>query len=371
MKMKKTALSILVFAASAALVLTGCARSAAPQDSSPTAAPEGSSSTAVGFEKGSVIGVSLPQKTSENWVLAEALFTQDIADAGFTPIVQFANAGVAEQQNQISAMITKGAKVIIVGAIDGSQLGTQLKQAKDAGITVIAYDRLLTNTTDVDFHVAFDSFKIGVFQGESLLLGLATKKASGPYNIELFAGSPDDANAKLFFEGAMSVLQPKIDDGTLVVASGNVTFNDVATLGWLPANGQKRMDALLVANYSSTTLDGVLMPNDTLARTILTSVKAAGKPLPIVTGQDSDVESIKSIMAGEQYSTVDKDTRVQQGRVMKMILSLAAGETVEVNGESTSDVKTILAFLLEPILVTKDNAVEVYKNNPTLAAATK
>ena len=112
-------------------------------------------------------------------------------------------------------MVTKGDKVIIVGAIDGAQLGTQLKQAKDSGATIIAYDRLLLNTDDVDYYVAYDNFKVGVLQGQALLDGMKAKKPAGPYNIELFAGSPDDANAKVFFDGAMSVLKPKIDDGTL------------------------------------------------------------------------------------------------------------------------------------------------------------
>lgn len=200
-------------AAIAALALTGCGRS----DSGSSG---GASGGAGGFDQNSSIGVALPQKTSENWVLAEKLFNDGLNGAGFKADVQFANGGVSEQQNQISAMVTKGAKVIIVGAIDGSQLGTQLKQAKDAGATVIAYDRLLLNTDNVDYYVAYDNFKVGVLQGQALLDGLKAKKPSGPYNIELFAGSPDDANAKVFFNGAMSVLKPKIDDGTLKVVSG-------------------------------------------------------------------------------------------------------------------------------------------------------
>lgn len=198
-------------AAIAALALTACGRS-----------DSGSSSSTAGgeaFPKDSLIGVALPQKTSENWVLAEKLFNDGLNEAGFKPDVQFANGGVSEQQNQISAMVTKGAKVIVVGAIDGAQLGTQLKQAKDAGATVIAYDRLLLNTENVDYYVAYDNFKVGELQGQALLDGLKAKKPSGPYNIELFAGSPDDANAKVFFDGAMSVLKPKIDDGTLKVLS--------------------------------------------------------------------------------------------------------------------------------------------------------
>ncbi|HMM95644.1 MAG: sugar-binding protein [Micrococcales bacterium] len=360
----------LAVTAIAGLALTGCGRSA----SDDTAATSGSgSSSAAGFAADSVIGISLPQKTSENWVLAEQLFKDGLSQAGFKGDVQFANGGVSEQQNQIQAMVTKGAKVIVVGAIDGSQLGTQLKAAKDSGATVIAYDRLLTNTPDVDYYVAFDNFKVGVLQGQALLEGMAKKKPNGPYNIELFAGSPDDNNAKVFFDGAMSVLQPKIDDGTLKVVSGQTKFEQAVTQGWKAENAQKRMDTLLAGSYSSATIDGVLSPNDTLARAIITSCKQAGKPIPVVTGQDSEVESVKSIMAGEQYSTINKDTRKLVAETIAMVQSLQKGEKPTVNDDKSynNGVKVVPANLLAPVIVTKENAAEAYANDPTLGPLTK
>ena len=270
-------------------------------------------------------------------------------------------------------MVTKGAKVIVVGAIDGSQLGTQLKAAKDAGAVVIAYDRLVKNTAAVDYYIAYDNFKVGELQGQALLDGMAKKKPNGPYNIELFAGSPDDANAQVFFDGAMKVLTPKIADGTLKIASGQKDFNQVVTQGWKAENAQKRMDTLLSANYTSAALDGVLSPNDTLARAILTSVKAAGKPTPIVTGQDSEVESVKSIMAGEQYSTINKDTTNLVNDTIKMVQSLQKGQKPEVNDEKSynNGVKVVPAFLLPPVIVTKENAAEAYANDKTLGPLTK
>ena len=320
-----------------------------------------------------MIGISLPQKTSENWVLAENLFKTGRGDAGYTCDVQDANAGVTEQQNQISAMVTKGAKVIVIGAIDGSQLGTQAKQAKDAGATVIAYDRLLKNTAAVDYYVAYDNRKVGQLQGQALLDGMAKKKADGPYNIELFAGSPDDANAQVFFDGAMDVLKPKIDDGTLKVVSKQTDFKQVVTQGWKAENAQKRMDTLLSANYTKADLDGVLSPNDTLARAILTSVKGAGKPYPIVTGQDSEVESVKSIMAGVQYSTINKDTRKLVAETLDMVNALQAGTEPKVNDTTqyNNGIKVVPANLLVPVIVTKANAAEAYKDDPTLGPLTK
>ncbi|WP_413250307.1 substrate-binding domain-containing protein [Sinomonas flava] len=352
----------------AALALTACGRSE-PSSSGGTGGASGSG----GFAKDALIGVALPQKTSENWVLAEQLFNDGLKGAGFKGDVQFANGGVSEQQNQISAMVTKGAKVIIVGAIDGSQLGTQVQQAKASGATVIAYDRLLKNTDAVDYYVAYDNYKVGQLQGQALLDGMKAKKPSGPYNIELFAGSPDDANAKVFFDGAMSVLQPKIDDKTLNVVSGQKSFEQAVTQGWKAENAQKRMDTLLAANYTSASLDGVLSPNDTLARAIITSVKGAGKAIPIVTGQDSEVESVKSIMAGEQYSTINKDTRNLVNKAIDMVKQLQAGQKVDVNDEKSynNGVKTVPAFLLPPVIVTKANAKEAYANDPTLSQYTK
>ena len=322
----RTFTKVLGVTAVAALVLTGCGRNS---DTGTTPGASNGGSAAAGFPANAVIGVALPQKTSENWVLAEQLFKDGLSAAGFKGDVQFANGGVSEQQNQISAMVTKGAKVIVVGAIDGSQLGTQLKAAKDAGATVIAYDRLVKNTPAVDYYVAYDNFKVGELQGQALLDGMAKKKPNGPYNMELFAGSPDDANAQVFFDGAMKVLKPKIDDGTLKVVSGQKDFNQVVTQGWKAENAQKRMDTLLAASYTSAPLDGVLSPNDTLARAIITSVKAAGKPIPVVTGQDSEVESVKSIMAGEQYSTINKDTRNLVKETIAMVNALQEGQEAD------------------------------------------
>lgn len=360
--MRKIAKSFAVVATVAALSLSACGR-----------ADESSTGEAAGFEEGSAIGVALPQKTSENWVLAEGLFNDGLEEAGYEPQVQFANGGVSEQQNQISSMITNGVKVLVVGAIDGAQLGSQLQEAKDAGITVIAYDRLLTNTENVDYYVAYDNFQVGQLQGQALLDGMKANKPEGPWNIELFAGSPDDANAQVFFDGAMDVLKPEIEAGNLNVVSGQTEFNQAVTQGWKAENAQKRMDTLLSGSYGTEELDGVLSPNDTLARAILTSVAAAGKPVPVVTGQDSEVESVKSIMDGVQYSTINKDTRALVNHTIEMVKGLGAGEELEINDDESYDngVKVVPAYLLEPQIVTKDNAAEAYANDPTLAELVK
>lgn len=371
--MKRMAVAATAMFAAAALALTGCSaeRGGGAGDTG------GSSDEAKGFAADATIGVALPDKTSENWVLAGQLFTDGLKEAGFKADVQYAPASntVAEQQNQIQAMVTNGAKVIIIGAKDGKQLATQVQAAKDAGAYVIAYDRLIENTEAVDYYVAFDNFKVGELQGQALLDGLEERAGhDAPYNIELFSGSPDDANSAVFFDGAMKVLQPKIDDGTLKVVSGQTEIAQTATEGWLAENAQNRMDTILTGSYGGdTVLDGVLSPNDTLARAIITSVQQAGKPVPVVTGQDSEVESVKSIMEGVQYSTINKDTTLLVEQAIKMVGQLQKGEKAEVNDTEQYDngVKVVPAYLLDPVIVTKENAEEAYANVPSLLEIVK
>ncbi|WP_315637944.1 MULTISPECIES: sugar-binding protein [Microbacterium] len=370
--MKKILLSATALVVAGAFALTGCSSERGGGDSGSGAGEE----TASGFDAGSTIGVALPDKTSENWVLAGQLFTDGLEKAGFKADVQYAPASntVAEQQNQIQAMVTGGAKVIIIGAKDGKQLTTQVEAARDAGVAVIAYDRLIENTDAVDYYVAFDNFEVGKLQGQALLDGLAERADhEAPYNIELFSGSPDDANSAVFFNGAMEVLQPKIDDGTLNVVSGQTEISQTATEGWKPENAQRRMDSILTSSYGSETLDGVLSPNDTLARAIITSAQQAGKPVPVVTGQDSEVESVKSIMEGVQYSTINKDTTLLVEQAIKMVGQLQKGDEVDVNDTDQYDngKKVVPAYLLPPVIVTKENAAEAYANVPSLLEIVK
>ncbi|SDM61553.1 putative multiple sugar transport system substrate-binding protein [Cryobacterium flavum] len=369
--MKKILLAATAVMAVAALGLTGCSSDTGRGSAAGTDAP------ASGFSADSLIGVALPDKTSENWVLAGSLFEKGLADAGFKGDVQYAGASnaVADQQQQISTMVTNGAKVIIIGAKDGAQLSTQVADAKAAGVTVIAYDRLILNTDDVDYYVAFDNFKVGQLQGQALLDGMAAKfpdKTS--YNVELFSGSADDSNSAVFFNGAMDVLQPKIDDGTLKIVSGQTDIGQTATDGWKPENAQRRMDTLMQGTYQTESVDGVLSPNDTLARAIITSVQDAGQAeLPVVTGQDSEAASIPLIMSGVQYSTIYKDTRALVKEAIAMASALQSGDKPTVNDTKSYDNgnKIVPADLLTPVIVTAANAVEAYAENPELSQLTK
>ena len=262
-----------------------------------------------------------------------------------------------------------GHEVARGGVIDWVRADARARELLDrAGVRVVAYDRLLTNTPAVDIYVAFDNYKVGVLQGESLLEGLRRRKGPAPWAVELFAGSPDDANSQVFYQGALSVLQPRIADGTLVVRSGQVSFAKAATPGWKAENAQRRMDTLLAGVYAREPLHGVLAPNDTLARAVLTSVRAAGKEVPVVTGQDSEVESVKSILRGEQYSTIYKDTGALVRRALLMVSEFQRGRTPEINDDRSyhNGVKVVPAYLLEPKIVTQDNARSVYEDDPVL-----
>ncbi|MDF2887879.1 MAG: sugar transporter substrate-binding protein [Lacrimispora sp.] len=379
MKMRKH-LSLLIATAMVATVgLTGCGggrkATTEPEDSKPAAAESstqeaaatesGTQKPAAGFKEGATIGVSLPWLGTQNWKEAEEMFKTQLEAEGFKVIIQAADNKVPQQQQQIESMIQNGAKVIIVGPVDGSQLGSVLEEAEAAGIAIIGYDRLLENTTGVDGVVQFGSIKTGELQGQALLDGLAKEKGKGPYNIELFGGGPADPNAPNFFKGAMSVLQPKIDDGTLVVLSGQTDFTQCATLDWDNAKAQSRMDSLLSGFYSDKEIHGVLSPNDGIARAIITASEQAGQSIPVVSGLDAENESVEWIWSGKQYSTVAKPTDALVGKTVDIIKSLQAGngmpkaDTSVNNGKKDVDV-----YELPPIVVTKENAKEAFANDP-------
>jgi putative multiple sugar transport system substrate-binding protein len=318
-----------------------------------------------------LIGVALPAKTSENWVIAGDEFTKELTAAGFTPDVQYASSSgtVADQQAQVQTMVTKGAKVLVIGAADGAQVSAQVEAAHNAGIPVIAFDRLIKNTDAVDYYVAADNLKVGELMGQALLDGMLQRNPSGPYTIEIFSGSPDDANSTVYYDGAMSVLRPVIDAGTVKVGSGQLDFKQTATEGWKPESAQRRMDSLLTSTYGGNQrLDGVLAPADVLSRAIITSIQGAGRPVPVITGHDAESESVKLIMNGIQDSTVYSDPAAMVANTVGVITALSAGQAPKVNDTTSYDngVKVVPAILNPPLAVTKDNAAQILGSNPLL-----
>src|SRR3954471_19891758 len=308
------------------------------------------------------VGIAMPTKSSARWIDDGNNIVKILKERGYGTDLQYAEDDIPNQLSQVENMVTKGAKVLVIAAIDGTTLSDVLRQAKDRGIIVIAYDRLIRDTPNVDYYATFDNFQVGVLQAQSIERGLKLKESKGPFNIELFGGSPDDNNAYFFYDGAMSVLQPYIDSGKLVVVSKQSGMDKVSTLRWDGATAQARMDNLLSAFYTTKRVDAVLSPYDGLSIGILSSLRGVGygsgnMPMPIVTGQDAEVPSIKSMLRGEQYSTIFKDTRDLARVTADMVDAALIGKTVPVNDSTTykNGVKVVPSYLLKPVVVDKTN----------------
>ena len=350
---------LIAAVAAGALMLTACSGG-------------GSGDSGSGDSKdGGLIGVAMPTKSSERWIEDGKAVKAQLEGEGFTVDLQYAEDDIPTQVSQIENMITKGAKALIIASIDGTTLSEVLQTAKDSDIPVIAYDRLIRDSENVDYYATFDNFLVGQQQAWTVLNGLGlteldgTAKAdapAGPFNIELFAGSLDDNNAFFFFNGAMDVLQPLIDDGTLVVKSGQTKIEQAATLRWDGETAQSRMEDILTSTYSDgTKVNAVLSPYDGISRGIISALTDAGYTVgdewPIISGQDAEKDSVKAILSGEQYATIFKDTRELAKVAANMATNILNGDDVEVNDTKTYDngKKVVPSFLLPPVQVVKDN----------------
>ena len=355
MRNRRAALAAIAGAASLALTLTACGQSS-----------EGGSNEDKGSAKGGTIGIAMPTKSSERWITDGANVVKDLKAKGYKTKLVFGEDDPDQQVSQIENLITQGVKALIVAAIDNKSLNNVLQQAADAKIPVISYDRLILGTKNVDYYASFDNEKVGKLQGQYIVdkLGLASGK--GPFNIELFAGSNDDNNTKYFFNGAMSVLQPYIDSKKLVVKSGQTALTQVTTLRWDGATAQKRMEDMLTSTYTSGRVDAVLSPYDGISIGIIAALKSDGygtkaKPLPVITGQDAELASVKSIIAGQQTQTVYKDTRQLAKVAATMVDDALNNKKPQVNDTKTYDngTKVVPAYLLQPVSVDKSNYEDV------------
>jgi len=312
---------------------------------------------------GKTIGILMPTKSSERWINDGNNMVKSLKDLGYNTDLQYAEDVVETQVSQAENLITKGVSGLVIANIDGESLTDVCQKAKDAGIPVIAYDRLIKNTANVDYYISFDNKLVGNQMGQYIEKKLDLKNAQKSYNIELFAGSPDDNNAHMFFEGAMEVLQPYIDSKKLIVVSGQTKFDEICTLRWDGALAQSRMENILTANYSGgKKVDAVLSPYDGISRGIVEALRSVGYgsadlTWPVITGQDAETASIKSIIAGEQTSTIFKDTRMLSAQAVKTIDAALKGEKAEVNDEKTynNGVKVVPSYLCTPVSVDKTN----------------
>jgi putative multiple sugar transport system substrate-binding protein len=313
-----------------------------------------------------LVGIAMPTKTSTRWVSDGNSLVSALTAKGYKADLQYADDDIPNQLAQIENMVTKGAKVLVIASIDGTTLSNVLQKAADKGVKIIAYDRLINGSKNVDYYATFDNFQVGVLQAGSIVDKLGLKAGKGPFNIELFGGSPDDNNAFFFYDGAMSVLKPYIDSGKLVVRSKQMGMDKVGTLRWDGAVAQARMDNLLSAYYGKDKVNAVLSPYDGLSIGILSSLKGVGygspqQPFPVVTGQDAEVPSVKSMLRNEQSSTVFKDTRELAKVVAGMVDAIMSGKQPEINDTKTynNKVKVVPSYLLKPVSVDLSNYKQV------------
>jgi len=311
------------------------------------------------------VGIAMPTRSLERWINDGEQLQKKLTDAGCKVDLQYADNKTDQQISQIQNQISGGAKILVIAAIDGSTLGPVLQEAKAQNATVIAYDRLINGSPNVDYYATFDNYKVGTLQGQYLETQLGLKDGKGPFNLEPFAGSPDDNNAKFFFAGAWDVLKPYVDKGQLVVPSGKAPASDdawasIGIQGWASDKAQAEMDNRLSSFYGNgKKVNAVLSPNDSLAIGIEASLKSAGytagPDYPIITGQDADKANVKAILEGTQAMTVWKDTRALGDRVFTMIQEIKDGKTVETNDTKTynNGVKVVPSYLLTPEVVTK------------------
>ena len=309
------------------------------------------------------VGVSMPTKDLQRWNQDGENMEKLLKEAGFEVSLQFASNDVQQQLAQVETMINDGCEVVVIAAIEGSSLGAALDLAGEKGVKVIAYDRLLMDNANVDYYATFDNFKVGVVQGTYVKEALDLDNAEGPFVVEFTAGDPGDNNAGFFFNGAMSVLKPNIESGKIVVKSGQVAFEEVATPTWKTEVAQTRAETVLASYYADgSDIDAWVCSNDSTALGVTNALEAnyTGK-WPIITGQDCDIANTKNMIAGKQAMSVFKDTRTLAAQVVKMVGQILNGETVDVNDEETynNNVKVVPSFLCEPVFASVDNYKEL------------
>ncbi|MER5407512.1 multiple monosaccharide ABC transporter substrate-binding protein [Streptomyces sp. NPDC002769] len=344
MRNRRAALAALAGAVSVALTLSACGKDGK------------------GSPEGGTIGIAMPTQASERWIADGKNVVKDLQAKGYKTKLVYGEDDPKTQVSQIQDLITQGVSALIVAAIDNRSLNNVLQQAAAAKIPVISYDRLILGTKNVDYYASFDNEQVGRLQARYIVDKLGLEDGKGPFNIELFAGSADDNNTKYFFNGAMHLLKPYLDSKQLVVQSGQTALNEVTTLRWDGPTAKKRMDDVLAKSYGTKTVDAVLSPYDGISMGVLTALKADGygstaKPLPVITGQDAELASVKSIISGGQSQTVYKDTRELADVTATMVDAVLTDQQVRVNDTRTYDngAKAVPAYLLQPKSVDKSN----------------
>ncbi len=373
--MKKKVLSMILTTGMVLSMLAGCGSTAQETSgnnretttAANTETKDAAETTAAASDEtksgGGLIGVAMPTKDLQRWNQDGSNMKEQLEAAGYTVDLEYASNDISTQVSQVENMISNGCELLVIASIDGESLGTPLQQAKDAGIPVIAYDRLLMNSDAVSYYATFDNYMVGTKQGEYIVEALDLENAAGPFNMEIFTGDPGDNNARYFYGGAMDILQPYIDEGKLVVKSGSVDFADVATANWSTETAQGRMEAIISSYYADgTPIDVVLCSNDSTALGVENALENnyTGE-WPVITGQDCDMANVKNMIAGKQSMSIFKDTRTLATQVVKMVDAVMQGKEAPVNDTETYDNGALVvpSYLCEPVFADKDNYKEL------------
>lgn len=348
------------------LVVGLCACAKKAENGTPADGSGKNADSAAPAQSKGTIGIALPTQELARCLKDQEYLTQFLNERGYDVDVQFSKGDAATQVAQIENMITNGVVGIICSPWDGSAVTPAVDAAHNAGVPFIAYDALILNTPYIEYYAADNLRGIGALQAQFIVDTLGLDDSDESHTLELFGGDFGDANAPLFFEGAMNILTPYIESGKLVVKSGQMEFNVVATTEWDGAKAQSRMDAILSTYYLDEPVDAVLSQNDDLAAGVISACKSAGygteaMPLPITTGQDCTASAVKSILAGEQSMTVLKNIKQLAYNGAYIIDCLVQGQTPEIENpviynNGSVDVK---ASAVEPMVLTADKVQEL------------
>ena len=393
--MKRKLLGALLSVAMVASLLVGCGsdggaatttadnagevQTEASADNSEAEAPAGDAETEAPAETASAggkIGISMPTQSLERWNRDGAYLDEQFKAAGFETILTFSDNDSGRQVNDIQNMLADGVDLLIVAAIDGEALNTAMNEAADAGVPVIAYDRLIMNDA-VSYYVSFDNYTVGKLQGEFIVEQLDLANAGDTvYNLEITAGDPADNNAGYFYNGAVDTLKPYIDSGTLNIVSGQMDFDTVATAQWNTDTALERAQNVLSSYYADgTQLDVWLCSNDSTALGVAQAVTSdyAGSNSVLITGQDGDEANLKNIVDGVQTMTVYKNVSNESIVTLGLAKAMLAGDTIDeslipsfgiecaydTESYETSEGNKCPSFLLVPNVITKDNLQEL------------
>ena len=358
--MKKKLVSLFL-AAAMVFSLAACGNGGGNSDGTST---DGANNAA---SNGKTVGICMPTQSSERWINDGANMKKVLEEKGYKVELQYAEDDTAQQVSQVENFVGKQVDCLVIAAVDSDVLVNAEAQAKDAGIPIIAYDRLLMNTDAVSYYATFDNKGVGTVIANYIKEAKdldAAREAGESYTIEFFMGSPDDNNALFLYNGIMEVLKEYLDDGTLVCKSGRTSFDDTCILRWSQEQAQNNCENILTAFYADEDLDIACTAFDGFAYGIKAALQGAGYTAdnwPLITGQDAEVMATKNIVDGTQTMSVYKDTRLLADKCATMVEAVLQGTEPEVNDteQYNNGVMVVPTYMCDPVAVDKDNYKEI------------